>query len=244
MAKKIILILVIVVLLGGAGWYFFMRKIPEGGACKATKNCEAGLKCANRLCSSGNKGASCEEGADCETDFCVSKQCTEGKRGDICSSKTDCLTQYCVNGKCTEGKKDDACITYQDCEGGLFCKKGVCTEPPSYAQYFNKIIISKIKVGSPPGPNNIPIPTTTFKTTDGLEIDLLGVKPTTTGEFYYEIVDSITGEVLFPGVNNKQKLDGRDRGTGSDLPKVPGEYDLNIYYNDEMIYTTSIKISE
>ncbi len=220
--KKIIIaifIIVLLVALGFGGWYFFLRKLPEGVACKSVENCETGLKCVNKTCSSGNTGSSCE-------------------------AKTDCKTNFCITNKCTEGKKSDVCLTYRDCGKGLFCKQGICVEPPSYSQYFNKIVVSKMKLGMPPGPNNIPVPTTEFKTTDAIEIDFVGVKSTTIGEFYYEAIDQVTGEVVFTSSGYKQKLEGRDTGTGSDLPRVvgKGEFDLNIYYNDEIVYTTTIKV--
>ncbi len=217
----IIFIIIILIALGLGGWYFFSRKLSEGAACKSAENCETGLKCTNKICSSG-------------------------KTGSGCGAKADCLTNYCVSGKCTEGKKDDVCLTYKDCETGLLCKKGVCSEPPSYSQYFNKIAISKMKLGMPPGPNNIPVPATEFKTTDGIEIDFIGVNPTTKGEAYYEVIDQTTGEVVFTSSGYKVKLEGRDTGTGSDLPRVvgKGEFDLNIYYNDEMVYTTTIRVTD
>lgn len=245
--KKTTLILIVIIIILGAlgvgGWYFLSKKLPEGSACTNSNECETALKCANKICSSGKVNSSCDAKADCKTNFCVSNKCTEGKRNDSCIAKTDCSTNYCINGKCTEGRKDDACLTYKDCEKGLFCKNEACSEPPSYSQYFDKIVISKMKP-MPPGPNNIPVPTTEFKTTDALEIDLVGVKPTTTGYFYYEIVDSVTGETVFSTAGNKQKLIGRDQGTGMILPSnLIGKFDLNIFYNDEAIYTTAITIS-
>jgi hypothetical protein len=222
MKKSLIIavIVLVILILGFLGWQFLLKKSADGGVCKSEKNCETGLKCINSICSSG-------------------------KMGSVCIAKADCLTNYCVSGKCTEGKKGDACSTYKDCEKGLFCKNEICSEPPSYSQYFNKIEISKMKIGMPPGPNNTPIPTAEFKTTDAIEIDLTGVKSTTSGEFYYEAVDSVTGEVVFSTSNYKQKVEGRDIGTGSDLPKVvgEGEFELNIYFNNEMIYTTQIRVS-
>jgi hypothetical protein len=103
-----------------------------------------------------------------------------------------------------------------------------------------------MKIGIPPGPNNIPIPTTEFKTTDGIEIDFVGVKPTTIGEFYYAAINPISGEVVFSTENFKQRLEGRDTGTGSDLPRVvgQGEFELNIYFNNKLVYTTSIKVAD
>ncbi len=222
MKKTVIIIFVIVILatLGIGGWYFFLRKLPEGAICKDTASCEIGLKCTNKICSSGEMGSSCEIKADCKTNFCVAN-------------------------KCTEGKKSDACSTYKDCGTGLLCQKGICSEPPSYSQYFNKIVISKMKPGMPPSPINIPVPTTQFKTTDAIEIDFTGVKPTTKGEAYYEVINPITGEVVFSSSDYKVKLEGRDTGTGSDLPRVVGmgDFDLNIYYNDEIVYTVTITVT-
>lgn len=248
MKKSFIIIIVIIVILalGFFGWQFLTKKSVEGGTCKSENNCQTGLKCITSICSSGNVGSVCASKTDCITPFCVAGKCTEGKKNDPCIAKTDCSTNYCVNGKCTEGKKDDACTTYKDCEKGLFCKKGVCSEPPSYSQYFNRIVISKMKLGMPPGPNNIPVPTTEFKTTDAIEIDLVGVKPTTIGEFYYEAVDSVTGEVVFTTSGYKQEVSERDIGTGSDLPNKVGigEFELNIYFNNELVYTTAITVTE
>lgn len=240
------IIILVILVLGFLGWEFLLKKSAEGGDCKSEKDCQTGLKCINNICSSGKAGSPCVAKTDCLTSFCVEGRCTEGEKGDFCVSKTDCLTNYCVNSKCTEGKKNDACLTYKDCEKGLFCKKEVCSEPPSYSQYFNKIVISKMKLGMPPGPNNIPVPTTEFKTTDAIEIDFVGVKSTTVGEFYYEAADLVTGEVVFTTSGYRQTLKGMDTGTGSDLPnKVgEGEFDLNIYYNDELIYTTTIKVAD
>lgn len=166
--------------------------------------------------------------------------------GGACKSENNCQTGLkCVSNTCSSGKTGSVCLTYKDCEKGLFCKTAVCSEPPSYSQYFTKIVISKMKVGLPPSPDNIPTPTTEFKTTDAIEIDIVGVKPATVGEFYYEAVDTTTGETVFTSSSNPQEINGGDIGTGSDMPRVvgKGEFDLNIYYNDEMVYTTVIKVS-
>jgi len=100
--------------------------------------------------------------------------------------------------------------------------------------------------GSGPGPNNPETVTTTFKTTDAIEIDFVGVKATTVGEFYYEIVNSTSGEISRSSKNELElKFAGRDTGTGTSLDNVsPGAYDLNIYFKDELVYTTQISISE
>ena len=247
MKKSLIFVIVIIVILalGFLGWRFLLKKSDEGGICKADKNCQEGLKCINNVCSSGKVGSVCRDKTDCLTPFCVEGKCTEGKRNDPCAAATDCSTNYCVSSVCTEGEKGDACLTYKDCQTGLLCQKGTCSNPPSYSQYLSKIAISKMKLGMPPGPDNIPVPTTEFKTTDAIEIDLIGVKSTTIGELYYEAVNSITGEVAFSTESFKQQIEGRDIGTGSDLPNKVGigEFELNIYFNNEIIYTTTIKVS-
>jgi len=242
----VLVIILVILVLGFLGWQFLSKKSIEGESCKSEKDCQEGLECVINICSSGKVSSVCLDKADCLTPFCVGGKCTEGKRGDSCVSKTDCSTDYCVSGKCTEGKDGDICLTYHDCQKGLFCKERVCSEPPSYSQYFDEIVISKMKIGMPPGPDNIPVPTTEFETTDAIEIDFVGVKPTTVGEFYYEVIDSVTGEVVFTTLNQKQKLEGESTGTGSDLPRVigEGEFEFNIYYNDGLVYTAIIKVTE
>jgi hypothetical protein len=217
----VIIVVLAVLVLGSMGYKILLQKSGENGSCKNNERCQEGLKCINSICSSG-------------------------KANSYCVQKEDCSTNFCVKNKCTEGKKDDACSTYKDCEKGLFCKKEICSEPPSYSQYFNKIVISKMKVGLPPGPDNIPVPTTEFKTDEAIEIDFVGVKPTVKGEGYYEAIDSITGEVMFSSSGYKMKFEGRDIGTGSDLPRVvgAGEFELNFYYNDEIVYTTAIQVAD
>jgi len=139
----------------------------------------------------------------------------------------------------------DACATYKDCNAGLLCIKGACSQKPDYSKYFEKVVISKMKPGMPPGPNNPTTPTTTFNAaTDAIEIDFVGVKPTTIGPYYFEIVNPTTGEVARSTKNEMEtKFSGRDTGSGTDLGNVePGEYDLNIYYNNELVYSTQITV--
>lgn len=240
-----LLIIVLLVIVGAAGWYFFLKKTPEGGVCTTTTKCATGLTCANKICSSGNTGSACERKDQCKNNnYCVNNKCSEGLRGDSCTAKIDCQTDYCVNGKCTEGKKNDTCITYKDCGIGLFCTKGLCTISPDYTKYFSKIVISKMKPGLPPGPNNPRTVTSNFKTTDAIEIDFYGVKPTTIGEFYFDIVNPITGEVAKTTKGlMEQKLNGQNRGAGTDLQIKTGQYDLNIYFKNELVYNTQITIS-
>lgn len=216
-----IVIIVILVAAGAAGWFFLIRKSAEGGRCSNDSRCETGLKCLNQKCSSGQKGSSCTQ-------------------------KSDCQTGYCVNNLCTEGKAGNSCKTYNDCEKGLMCQKSLCAVPPDYSKYFSNVIISKIKPGTGPGPDNPETVTNTFTRADSIEMDFVGVKSTTVGDFYYEIVNSTTGEVSRSSKNEQQlTLSGQDRGTGTSLDNVaPGEYDLNIYFNNELVYTTQITVSQ
>lgn len=245
-ALLIILIVIVLVAIGTGVWYFFLKKSAEGEACSSSSKCETGLTCANKVCSSGVAGSSCDSKNSCKTDFCVDNKCTEGKTGDSCSAKTDCTTSYCVSSKCTEGKVSDACITYKDCASGLYCKTGACTTPPDYSKYFSSVVISKMKPGLPPGPNNPTTVTNTFTTADSIEIDFTGVKGTTVGAFYYDIADSVTGETVRSSKNEQElSFAGRDTGTGTDLNNVSaGTYDLNIYFKDELVYTAAITVTK
>ena len=165
--------------------------------------------------------------------------------GGNCTADANCETGLkCISSKCSSGKVGSICATYKDCNTGLFCVKSVCSNPPSYTKYFNKVAISKMKKGQPPGPNNIPFPTTEFKaTTDAIEIDV-EPKAGVTGELYYELVNSTTGEVALSSASNKMKLDPRGNGTGFGIPYgAIGDFELNIYLNSELIHTTAVKIN-
>jgi hypothetical protein len=100
-----------------------------------------------------------------------------------------------------------------------------------------------MKVGSPPGPNNIPTPTTKFTSKDAIEVDFKGVKSTTVGSYYFEIVDATTGEVGHSTKVMNTRFNGQDTGSGTDLQMLePGTYDLNVYFKEKLIYTTPITI--
>lgn len=191
-----LLIVIILAAAGFGGWYYFLKKSPEGGKCRNESLCVQGLKCVNKICSSGKVGS--------------------------------------------------GCVTYKDCESGLLCTKSICTKKPDYSKYFEKVIISKIKPGSGPGPNNPETVTTTFTMADAIEIDFVGVKATTVGAFYYEIVDATSGEISRSSQNEQTlQLSGQDRGTGTSLDNVsPGQYDLNIYFKDELVYSTMITVTK
>lgn len=214
-----LLIAIILATLGFGTWYFFIKKSPEGGKCRNTSECEVELKCASQIC-------------------------TSGKVGSVCAQKTDCNSGYCVNSTCTEGKIGNTCATYKDCDSGLLCTNSVCAQKPDYSKYFNSVNISKMKSGMLPGPDNPLTPTTTFSQQDSIEVDFVGVKSTTVGLYYYELINSTTGEM---GMTSKSRMEtkfsGRDTGSATDLSGLTaGEYDLNIYYQDELVYSTPITI--
>jgi hypothetical protein len=94
------------------------------------------------------------------------------------------------------------------------------------------------------GPNNIPVPATKFNnTTDAIEIDFTVKSPEVKGEFCYDLVNAATGEIAMPGANHKQMIEGHDKGTGSNLPVPPGAYIVNIYFNDELIFSAPITVA-
>ncbi len=175
--------------------------------------------------------------------FYFIKKSPEGGR---CTSDAKCEIGKCVNKSCSSGKLNSACKTYNDCESGLLCLKLKCTQKPDYSKYFEKINISKIKPGSGPGPNNPVIPTTEFnRATDAIEVDIVGVKPATNGKFYFELINSTTGETALSTENRQgaMTISGQDTGTGTDLAGIsPGNYDLNFYFNQELLYTTTITV--
>lgn len=167
--------------------------------------------------------------------------------GGKCRNESLCIEGLkCVNQICSSGKVGSGCVTYKDCESGLLCTKSICTKKPDYSKYFEKVVISKIKPGSGPGPGNPPTITTTFTMADAIEMDFVGVKATTVGAFYYEIVDATSGEVSRSSQNEQTlQLNGQDRGTGTSLDNVqPGQYDLNIYFKDELVYSTTITVTK
>jgi hypothetical protein len=166
--------------------------------------------------------------------------------GGTCTTDANCETGLkCITGKCSSGKVNSVCATYKDCNAGLYCVKSVCSNPPSYSKYFNKIVIAKMKNDTPPGPKNIPVPATEFSAaTDAIEID---IEPKTgiTGELYYELIDSTTGQTTLSSANNKMKVDPRGGGTGFGIPfGTVGDFELNIYFNSELIHTVAVKINQ
>lgn len=152
----------------------------------------------------------------------------------------------CINKVCSSGKAGSNCKISADCNTGLQCIKATCTNPPDYSKYFSKVVISKIKPGTGPGPNNPETITNIFTAADAIEIDFVGVKATTVGEFYYDIVDPTTGEVIRSSKNEIgiQQLEGQDRGTGTALDNLKaGGYELDVYFNNELVYSTNFTVN-
>lgn len=169
-----------------------------------------------------------------------------GIEGEACNAKKVCAEGLkCAGSLCSSGKMGSSCANYKDCQSGLYCLKSVCSNPPSYKKYFSKITVSKMKQGIPPGPNNMPVQTSEFKTTDAIEIDVVATKEAVDGTFYYELVNSTTGETEMSSAEYKQKVIQGNWGTGFGIPGgLAGDYDLNVYFNDELIFTTPITISQ
>ncbi len=220
--KKTMIIVISIIALGAIiylGWFFLMKKNSEGGSCTSDKRCTQDLKCINKICSSGNVGS-------------------------VCIQKSGCQTKYCINKICTNGEVGEVCNTYKDCTDGLLCKKSICAQTSDYSKYFQRVIISKMKTGMPPGPDNPTTETTIFNKTDGIEIDFRGVKSDIVGEYYIDFIDATTGELTIT-TNDRMKTEfkGQDTGMGTDLASFPeGEYDLNVNYNKSIIYSTQITI--
>ncbi len=166
--------------------------------------------------------------------------------GGICATNANCQTGLkCISNKCSSGKVNSVCATYKDCNAGLYCVKLICANPPSYSKYFSKIVVSKMKIGMPPGPKNIPIPATEFNaTTDAIEIDV-APKANIAGELYYELISSTTGETILSSATSKMQIDSRGGGTGFGIPTgTNGDFELNIYFNNELIYAVAVKINQ
>ena len=162
--------------------------------------------------------------------------------GGKCVNASRCESGLnCVSGTCSSGKIGSMCKTHGNCQSGLLCAKQICSKQPDYSQYFDKIVISKIKPGLPPGPNNPETVTTEFTPSDSIEVDLAGIIPTT-GEFYFELVNSTTGQVAL--TDQKHQLNGHpEQGTGTSLDSVaPGTYDFDFYFNNQLLYTTPVTI--
>jgi hypothetical protein len=100
-----------------------------------------------------------------------------------------------------------------------------------------------MKAGMPPGPNNIPVASTTFRVGDGMNVNL-NPKPGISGIVYSDINDAVTGEKMMP--SQKVKIlaaQQGQRGWGFEAPNKPGKYELNIYFNDKLIHTIPFEVT-
>jgi len=166
--------------------------------------------------------------------------------GGKCRGESTCEQGLkCVNSICSSGKVGSGCVTYKDCVSNLLCTKSICSKKPDYSKYFDKVTISKMKPGMPPGPNNSLTVTTNFGIQDAIEIDFSGVKPVTVGEYYVEFVNATTGEIARSTQGTMETaFKGADTGMGTDFSGfAAGQYDVNIYFKDELIYSTAITVS-
>lgn len=162
--------------------------------------------------------------------------------GGECKTEKDCYAGLkCISNKCSDGKEGSACDTYKDCQKDLLCKNSVCIgQPPipAYSNYFDKIELQKMKGGIPPGPNNLPVASKEFKIGDGMNVDMQ-LKDNIEGEAYFDMVDSVSGERIFM----HPKFDAKGSvGRGFPAPSKPGNYDLNVYFNDELVHTIAFKV--
>jgi len=166
--------------------------------------------------------------------------------GSTCSSNLMCKSGICVNQKCTEGQKDDVCRSYTDCDKGLSCKANICSEIPDSSVYFNKVVISKMNPLLPVSPDNQVTEAAAFKTTEGVEVAFVGVKAEAKGAYYIELARSDNREIALTTRHLPEtKLEGKDTNTAVNISRIePAEYDLNVYLNSELIYTTPITIDQ
>lgn len=162
--------------------------------------------------------------------------------GDECKAEKDCYSGLkCISNKCSDGKEGSSCNTYKDCKTDLLCKNSICAakpQTPAYAEYFNKIELQKIKNGIAPSSTNIPVASTEFKTTDGMNVDM-EMKDDVKGEVYFKIVDAVSGEIVF--AHPKFQASG-SMGRGFSAPQAAGKYDLNIYFEGKLIHTISFEV--
>ncbi|MFH1054616.1 MAG: hypothetical protein V1744_00825 [Candidatus Altiarchaeota archaeon] len=158
------------------------------------------------------------------------------------TTTTTATTSTTTTSTTIAGAVGSRCQTYKDCQKGLLCKDSVCTAPPAYTQYFMKIELQKMKAGMPPGPNNIPVASTTFRVGDGMNVNLTP-KPGVFGTVYSDVNDAVTGEKTMP--SQKVKISAAQqsqRGWGFEAPNHAGKYELNIYFNDKLIDTIPFEV--
>lgn len=209
------IIITVIILLVFVGWIAF-RKSGEGEGCEYTASCAEGLTCINSKCSSG-------------------------KSGSFCSKLDDCKTTFCTNNVCSNGKDKEPCNTYKDCDEGYLCTESLCilkAPEPTWPKYFTKIELQKMFAGIPPGPDNVPVNSTVFKKTDGINLDV-ALKSGVSGEMYFDVINPISGKVLFtfPKFTASGLL-----GRGFPAPEEPGSYQVKVYFKGELVDTIDFTV--
>ena len=121
-------------------------KGAQGHLCVTQDDCQASLKCMNinggYVCTSGDKGAPCGSGTDCNSGFpfCVNQTCSAGATGDHCMYAGDCRG-FCIGSTCSDGTLGSPCRSagmpgapLSGCVAGLQCADMgslICVEPAS-----------------------------------------------------------------------------------------------------------------
>ncbi len=91
----------------------------QGGPCGFDSECEVGLRCLERVCSSGNgEGKPCQDQKDCPSPL----RCTLGRcvndTGQACASSTDCANgQVCAEARCITPINEGG-----ECGATIYCK--------------------------------------------------------------------------------------------------------------------------
>jgi hypothetical protein len=133
-----------------------------------------------------------------------------------------------------------SCQTYRGCQSGLLCKDGNCTAPPLYVRNFIKIELQRINVTVG---GNKTYSASTFKTKDGMYVELTP-KPDTVGTAYSDVNNAITGEKIM--ISPKRRLESTQSGPvgwGIQNPEKAGKYELNVYFNENLTYTTTFEVT-
>jgi hypothetical protein len=144
----------------------------------------------------------------------------------------------------TLGSIGSKCETYRNCAAGLLCIAGNCTSPPLYASNFIRVELQKINSSASAGGRNITYSASRFKKTEGMYVELTP-KPETVGSVYSDINNAVTGEKIM--ISPKRRLEASQVGPlgwGLQNPGKAGKYELNVFYNDTLTYTTSFEIVE
>jgi hypothetical protein len=143
----------------------------------------------------------------------------------------------------TLGALGSRCQTYRDCMGGLLCKDGNCSSPPLYAENFIRVELQKINASTIGTGRNMTYAANKFKTTDGLYVELTP-KPEREGMLYSDVNDAVTGEKVM--ISPKRRLEATHAGAlgwGLPNPGRAGKYELNVYFRENLTYSTTFEVT-